>query len=177
MKINIIYYEDEPKISWYQLKGVLLQLFGRTAHIISKDPMTDDLSCWYIFFIEQQNNNWRFGYKSNCKFTLEYDMLILNNLLDKANQALAQKCSMDLSQEFIALDRIEPYSFGGLFERMNASHQPDYDNQNPNRDLDSMREILRNNTKPEEVEADVRLKNFILGIPDEILFIDETQPK
>lgn len=175
MKINITFQDNKPKLSIYGLEGVLLQLWGRTEHIVSKDPMADTISTWFSFFIEQADNNWKFSYKSNCDYIQEERKRVLRNLLDKANQAIVQKQPVDLSQEFDSLDQIvEPYTFGGLFAQMNERHVPVSANADLNLDIAEMREILKRSMTADELETDEHLKSFVFQIASEIIWVDET---
>jgi hypothetical protein len=174
MKVNLIFRDGEPRLAIYGLEGVIVSLYGRTVHVISKDPWEDDLSTSTYFFVEQQNHLWRFGSQSNCRYSQAAHNFIFNALLDKANQALAQAQPTDLSQEFTALNQIEPFCFGGLFPRMNEQHYPIFEHAGTNLDFDEMREKLKQSMTPEEIEADEDLQNFVYQIPVETILVDET---
>ncbi len=175
MKINIVFKGNEPKFSIYGLEGVLLLLWGRTEHIVSKDPLADTLSTWFHFFIVESENSWKFSYESNCDYTQEARKRVLRDLLDKANQAITWKQPVDLSPEFNALDQIvEPYIFGGLFAGMNERHAPISAHADLNVDIAEMREILKRTMTTEELAVDEHLKNFVSQTSAETIWVDET---
>jgi hypothetical protein len=176
MKVEIAFVNGEPKMSIYGLEGVVMHLYGRTEYIVSKDPMTDTLSTWFHFFIEKSNQSWTFGYKSNCEYTRDDAKRILRDLVNKANKAIKEKQSIDLSQEFNALDNnVEPYIFGGLFAQMNERYVPVSLYGDLNQDIAKMRETLRKGMTAEQLEADEHLKNFVYQIPSEIIWVDDTK--
>ena len=177
MKIGITFSGNVPKITIYGLSGILLSLSGRTEIIVSKDPTVDTLAVWFHFFIEKIDNDWHFDYRSNCKYTSKEKIDILQNILDKANQAIAQKKAVDLSQEFHALNIVEPYSFGGLYSQMNERYGPVFANEEPNQDIEDMRETLKRTMTPIEIESDEHIKSFVLQIPLEIIWVDESSGK
>ncbi|MFT3894059.1 MAG: hypothetical protein QM730_20710 [Anaerolineales bacterium] len=179
MKASITFSDDMPKISIGGLDGVLMHLWGRTEHIFSKDPTDDTIATWFNFFIEQKVDGWSFNYRSNRVFSQDDENRVLENLLAKANQAIAHREAIDLSQEFNALNSIEPYRFGGLFTRMDDRHNPIFENKGDyNKDYDDARAKLREELKvhltPSEIGLDEHLRNFILQIPLETIWVDHT---
>src|ERR1041384_4303851 len=174
MKVDITFSGDTPQISVGGLEGVLLILWGRTIHVISKDPTDDTLSTWLDFFIEPEGNSWRFNYRSNRVFAQELESRVMENLLTKANQAIAQKKVMDLSNEFNALNDLEPYTFGGLFARMDERHNPIFKSKDRNEALTKMREELKIRLALDEIESDEHLRNFVLQIPVKAIWVDHT---
>ncbi len=174
MKVSITFSGGTPHISIGGLEGVLLVLWGRTIHVISKDPTDDTLSTWIDFFIEQEGNGWRFDYRSNRVFVQEGENSVMGNLLTKANQAITQKRVMDLSQEFNALNILEPFVFGGLFARMSERHNPIYESEDHNLALAKMREELRIRLTLNEIESDEHLRNFVLQLPVQPIWVDHT---
>ena len=174
MKVAITFSDGIPSLSVWSLQGTIMLLWGRTEHIVSKDPMNDTISTWFNFFIERKAGGWRFDYRSNCKYSRDEDQRILLNLLNKANQAIMQNQATDLSQEFNALNMIEPYSIGGLFSRMDERYEPVIDNKDYNRVMAEMREKLKSNITVDEIESDEHLKSFVFQIPLETIWVDET---
>ena len=177
MKIGIAFSGNVPKITIYGLSGILLSLLGRIETIVSKDPTVDTLAVWFHFFIEQRDKGWQFDYRSNCKYTSKEKIEILQNILDKANRAIAQKKAADLSQEFHALNSMEPYSFGGLYSQMNELYGPVFSNRDPNQDIEDMREILKSSMTLNEIESDEHMKNFVLQNSLKIIRVDESSGK
>ena len=174
MRVGISFAGTIPVLSIGDLEGTILVLWGRTQHIVSKDPMNDTLSTWFNFFIEQEGNSWNFGYKSNCEHTLEEDRRVIDNLLGKANRAIVEKKATDLSDEFNALNSIEPYSFGGLFSLMDERHEPAFGNKDPNQMLVEIREKLRNGLTVVEIESDEHLKSFVFQNPLETIWVADS---
>ena len=153
------------------LQGTVMRLSGRTEHIVSKDPINDTLSTWFQFSIVQEDYGWKFDYKSNCQFTREEDKKMIDDLLTKAKRAIIEKKVVDLSQEFNALDNIEPYNFDGLFRRVSDSDEPEY--RAWNQQLEEMRERLRNSLSSDEIESDKHLKSYVFQTPLETIWIDD----
>ena len=161
-----MFKDSSPKLSIYGLEGILLELSGRT---VTPAGTEIDLISTYSFFVEQTQNAWRFGCRSNIEFLGE-NKRIFNNILDKANKAIAQRHSTDLSQEFNALHKIDPYDIVGLFTQMNERYGP----IDKHHGGESMREKLRNSATSEEIQADQHLKRFIENSPTSIISIDGT---
>ena len=175
MKIQIVFVDNKPKISIYGLIGIVVHLSGRREYVVSKDSLTDSLSSWFDFFIKETDHGWMFGYKSNYEYTQDDAKIILKELVDKANKAITEKQSIDLSQEFYTLDKdLEPFTFGGLFAQMNERNAPVSLYGNINQDIAEMRRMLSNCMTIEQLEADEHLKNFVYQIPAKIIRIDDT---
>ena len=174
MKVGIIFSGNTPHISIGSLEGVLLLLWGRTIHVISKNPNDDTIGTWLNFFIEQEHIGWRFDYRSNRVFAQETEKTVMETLLNRANQAIAQMKAIDLSQEFDALNILEPFVFGGLFARMDERHNPIFESKDRNQALAKMREELRIHLAPNEIESDEHLKTFVLQLPVEPIWVDHT---
>jgi hypothetical protein len=179
MKASITFTGNIPKISIGGVDGVLMHLWGRTEHVFSKDPTDDTIATWFNFFVEQEDDDWSFNYRSNRVFSQDDENRVLENLLAKANQALADKKTMDLSQEFNALNSIEPYTLGGLFTQMDSRHNPIFENKGDynesyNDARAKVREELKVRLTSSEIESDEHLRNFVLQIPREIIWVDHT---
>jgi hypothetical protein len=157
MRITLTYTDDEPRFAVYGLEGKFVRLYGRTEYIVSNDPWAETIGTVLRFFIEWKDNGWEMGYRSNRQYTQDEHIRIMHNLLNKANQAIAQKQPTELSQEFTALDQIEPFAFGGLYRQMNEHYEPMYES------WDHMREKLRNSMTLKEIEGDDHLKNWLNG--------------
>jgi len=181
MKIGITFTDDKPVMSIGGLEGIIMILWGRTEHTVSKNPMDDTISTSFRFFIMQEGNEWRFDYQSNCKYTRDEDRRVIDDLLAKANQAIIEKNATNLSHEFNALNDIEPYGFGGLFRQMNERHAPKFESgsyaQSYNEAVVKMRQELRNHLQLEEIESDEHLKSFVFQIPLETIWVDETSSR
>lgn len=175
MKVEIVFVDDEPKMSIYGLEGIVISLFGRTEYIVSNNPMADTLSTWFDFFIEKSDDGWMFGYKSNCEYTQDDARRILGDLVNKSNKAIKEKRSIDLTQEFDALDKnVEPYNFVGLFAKMNERFSPISLHGDINQDILEMREFLRKCMSVEQLEFDEHIKNFVFKTPAETIWVDAT---
>jgi hypothetical protein len=157
MRIELTFTDDQPLFAVYGLEGTFVRLYGRTEYSISKDPWAETIGTSLSFFIKWKDNRWEIGYKSNRQYTQEEHIRLIHTVLNKANQALAQKQPTELSQEFTALDQIEPFAFGGLYRQMNEHDEPMYES------WDQMRERLRNSVTLKEIEADDHLKNWLNG--------------
>jgi hypothetical protein len=170
MKVNLTFNDDCPRLSIYGLEGTILKLSGRTVYIVTQDI---DLSARLFFFVEQQENGWQFCFRSNAHYS-QSEMVIINNLLDKANQAIVQKQSVELSQEFNAIDKFEPYDFGGLFTKFTERYDPIFECHDPNLGIEKMRKKLETSMSTEEIQADAHLRQFINNAPSEIIWIDSS---
>ena len=174
MKIGIRFSHNIPLMSIGSLEGTIMNLWGKTEYWVSKDPMNDTLSTWFSFFIVQQDNQWRFDYRSNCKYSRDEDQQILGDLLGKANRAIMQMEVADLSQEFNALNAREPYIFGGLFSRMNEHYYPIFESKDQSLIFAEMREKLRSSLTSNEIESDEHLKSFVFQTPLETIFVNDS---
>ena len=177
MKINLDYFDGKPKMRIGELEGILLELSGRTTYIVSMNWMDDYLSTWWSFFIAHEKDKWKFDYRSNCQYSNEEGIAVMNNLLHLANHAISMEQSIDLSDAFEALDSYDPFSFRGLYSQMNERRGPIFTHRDPNNDLEEMRQILKNCMTAEEIEADKHLKHFVFKIPMEIIWVDDTVVK
>lgn len=181
MKVSITFTDGKPVMSIGGLEGMLMILWGRTEHIVSRNPMDDTLSTTFRFFIAQEGNGWRFDYKSNCKYTHDEDRKVIDDLLAKANGAIIKKRTTDLSREFNALNNLEPYDFGGLFSQMNERRSPKFENdsyaESYNEAIAKMREELESRLTRNVIESDEHLNSFVFQIPLETICVDDTTEK
>jgi hypothetical protein len=177
MKIGIRFSDTIPVMSIGSLEGIIMNLWGRAEYIVNNDPMNDTLSTWFRFFIVQEENEWKFDYRSNCQYSDEEGQQIFDNLLGKANQAIVHKKETDLSHEFNALNIREPYSFGGLFSQMNEHYYPGFESKDQNGIFSEMREKLRSSLTLDEIESDEHLKSFVFQTPLETIFVDTSRGK
>ena len=107
-------------------------------------------------------------------YSQDYENKVLENLLTKANHAIERKETVDLPKEFNELNKLEPYTFSGLFTQMDKRHNPIFESKDINQALTEMREKLKSRLTLNEIESDEHLRNFVLQVPLETIWVDDT---